>query len=160
MHGKSGPSVGSPLIILGPRWVRALFWMTCVVGALAALVGVVAGSAGDWGSGAILLACGVIAVPTGWRGGRSRVRVDPRGVLYSAFRVTFVPRSEIASVELRHVPGLGSVDRAQVAVVRKDGKEIRLDPTEVVRSGPEHRRVLAQIQAIEQALNFAPGQNE
>jgi hypothetical protein len=123
-------------------------------GAFAALVGVAAGSAGgDWGVGAVLLVCGVVTVPIGWRGARSRVRVDTRGVLYSAFRVTFVPRSEIASVQLRHVPGLGTVDRAQVAVVRTDGKEIRLDPTEVVRSGPDHERVLAQIQAIEDALS-------
>jgi hypothetical protein len=38
-------------------------------------------------------------------------------------------------------------------MVRKDGTELRLDSTEVVRSGPDHRRVMAQIQAIEQALN-------
>jgi hypothetical protein len=99
----------------------------------------------------------VLLLPVGWLGARSRVRVDRRGVLYSAFRTTFVPASEIDSLQVRAVAGLGPVDRAQVAVVRKHGSEVRLNPTDVVRSGPDHSTVLAQIEAMQRALGDSNG---
>lgn len=132
------------LVIRPARWVRLLFWLVFAVSVLCILIGLSLGSVGQWGPGALLLVLGVLMSPVGWRGARSRVRVDHRGVLYSAFWNTFVPSAQIASLQVRPVRGAGRVDRAQVAVIRMDGSELRLDPTEVVRSGPDHKRVLAQ----------------
>jgi hypothetical protein len=77
-----------------------------------------------------------------------------RGINYRSFRSTFVPLADIDHLEVAAVDGVGPVSRAQVAVVRRNGSTVRLDPTEVVRSGPRHDAVRTQIATMYRSLGL------
>ena len=150
---RQGQTRNGALVVRSATWVRILFWLTFAVGGLCLLAGLASVLSGQWGL-VVLLVVGLLPTPVGWLGARTRVRCDRRGINYRSFRSTFVPLADIDHLEVAPVDGAGPVSRAQVAVVRRDGSTVRLDPTEVVRSGPQHDAVRTQIATMYRSLGL------
>jgi hypothetical protein len=115
--------------------VQVLFWLILAAGAVTALLGLAAlGTPGPGqGDGFFLIPVGVIMAILGWLGGRVRMRCDRDGVRLRMIRTTFVPAREVGSVRVRPVSGSPGLARAMIAVNRRDGSELRLEPTLTVR---------------------------
>ena len=135
-------------VVRSAVWVQVLFWINFAVGAVGALVGLAGLVAPGLGKGlavVFLLPGLVMAIVTGF-GVRMGVRCNRNGIRLRRFRTTFVPVGEIGSV--RPVPVVGSpgLARGMIAVIRRDGSEVRLDPTLAVRMS--QASVDARLQAL------------
>jgi hypothetical protein len=151
---RKAPGVRDEVLVIPSRmYVRLIGWMDVAVGVLSILAGVSFGFAG-FTTQAVLLGVGLVVIPVGWIGARRQVRCDRSGLTYRSFRSTFVSVSDIDCLKVSPVVGVGSFSRAEVAVVRKNGSEVLLDSTLVVRSGPQHEAVRAHIADMSEALGL------
>jgi hypothetical protein len=128
---------GSESFVVRPAvWVQALFWINFAVGAVLALVGLAGLMAPGRGKGlavAFVLVGLVMVIGTGF-GLRIDVRCDRDGIRLRRFRTTFVPVGEIDSLRPVPVDGSPGLARGMIAVIRRDGSEVRLDSTLAVRT--------------------------
>lgn len=128
---------GEVLVLRPAKWLRLMSWGIVGCGFLVVAIRVVVLVEGAW-AGLIAMAGGLacsICLPIA----RSRVVCDPAGISYRLFgRERRFPREQIADLLLRPVPGAGPVSRAEIEVALKDGERVWLDPSLIVRSGPDN----------------------
>lgn len=131
-----------------PAWLRVFLWLLLAVGALMTVLGLAGLAYGpDRGFASLLLAVGVVlSVVGGLFGVRAGVRCDREGVRLCLIRTTFVPAGEIGSIRIRPVAGSPGLSRAMIVLVRRDGSEVRLEPTLTVRT--TQASVDARMQAL------------
>lgn len=141
------------LVIVPATWVRVSFWAVFVVGLFILLIGVGGLAAGAAGLGLLVLV-GLFLAVAGGLGIRMRVKVNHQGISYRFIGSASVLIADLDRLEIGRVAGRGSTSRAQVIVVRRDGSTIRLDPTIVAASGPQHDAVHSYIAAMYGALGL------
>lgn len=159
MSVRSSVSPTGQLKLPAARWVRAIFCLQMACGLIIGLAGVALAANSRWPIAVLFIILALTLEAVGMLGFRMRVVVDESGVTCFGFRKTFVPAADISSVTVKPVLGAGSAQRAQAAIVRRDGSVVPLDTTLVVRSGPDHAQLLAVTSRIEQALGRFPGRS-
>lgn len=143
---------GSLVIVSG--LLRGAGW-ACIVGGIACLAGSVAASdAGDTPKAVMLGLLGLATVAFGWKASRVSVVCSRDSIIYRSFRTIKIPVADIAELKVQPLEGMGAYGRAQVSVVLRDGTQVGLEPTLVVRSAPDHTLVKARIKAMSQILEI------
>lgn len=105
--------------------------------------------------GLMLLALGAVGLVIS-RLGRMSVRCDATGIRRRQLSTRFYPREEISTLAVKPVAGIGA-SRAEIELRLKDGTRVPLDATLVVRSGPDHAELKAQIAEMQSILGMQAG---
>jgi hypothetical protein len=155
---RQGAVAGDRLVYRIALWAQVMLGAGLAAGLLLLALSVAGPPGLDTGGHIVLGLAGLLMVSLGAFGLRIRVRVDRRGVHLYSLRTITVPTSDIASLVIRPVPGGYGLNRGAVAVVRRDGSELRLDPTLAVRpsAGPMEAALRARIGAMYQVLGVTP----
>lgn len=124
-------------------YLRLLGWFWLVLAPLMVLAGCALLAAAFNALGLMLLVFGAMGFALS-RLGFMWVRCDAEGVTRRVFGTRFYSRDAIATLEVTSVGGIGA-SRAEIVVQLKNGGQVPLDATLIVRSGPEHAELRALI---------------
>jgi hypothetical protein len=138
-------------------YLRFLGWMWLILATLLVAAGCVL--IVQWNALGLMFlvlgAMGSVISRLGWM----CVRCNADGVTRRLIRTRFYPRNTIATLGIKPVGGIGG-SRAEVELYLNNGSRVPLDATLIVRSGPEHAELKAQIAEMRALLGLqssAPG---
>jgi hypothetical protein len=153
------------LVTRFPMLLQMALWFALASSAGVAALGIVmlvhkpeslAQGLGPWYVGLVVASAGLGLVAGCWSCWRMGVRCDRSGIRYrSLFRTTFIPASEVKALIPRRGVSPRGAPYGVVVVMRQDGSEVRLEPTNSAITAPE--RIDAKLHALIQSMYQALG---